>query len=119
MKKRWYRQKVLTGAKKGRTIGFPTANLSPEKFIGQIKEGVYSCIVNYQGKNYLGVLYFGPRLVKGEKHPVLEIHILGFNKEIYGEIIEFSFRKFIRGVMNFSSLNGLKRQIKHDIINIL
>lgn len=115
MKKKWHKQTVLTGTKSGRAIGFPTINLSPEKFIGLIKEGVYSSEVRYLGKKYLGVLYFGPRLVKREKFPVLEIYILDFNREIYGEAIEFSFGKFIRGVMDFSSMEELKIQIKKDI----
>ena len=115
MKKDWHKQKVLIGAKTGRTIGFPTVNLSPEKLIGNFEEGVYTCVIKYQGNKYPGVLYFGPRLVKGEKHPVLEIHILHFNQEIYGEKIEFSLGKFIRGVMNFSSMEELKEQIEKDI----
>ena len=115
-RKIWFKEKVLPGTKDGRTISFPTLNLSPKKFIGQFKEGVYSCKVKFQKKKYLGVLYIGPRLVKGETHPILEIHVLGFNKEIYGETIEFSFGKFIRGVMNFSSMDELKKQIKKDIL---
>ena len=115
-RKTWFKEKVLQGTKDGRTIGFPTLNLSPKKFIGQFKEGVYTSQVKFQKKKYLGILYFGPRLVKGETHPVLEIRVLGFNKEIYGETIEFSFGKFIRGVMNFSSMDELKKQIKKDIL---
>src|SRR3989338_3442558 len=113
--RKWHREKVLQGTRYGRTIGFPTLNLSPRKFIGFRKEGVYSVIVKHQGMKYLVVLYFGPRLVKGEKHPVLEIHVLGFDKEIYGETIEFSLGNYIRGIMDFASMEKLKEQIEKDI----
>ncbi len=114
----WYKQQVLKGDQSGGKIGFPTINLSP-KFFVKLKEGVYSSEVIYRNKKYLGALFFGPRLVKGETKPVLEIHILNFSNEIYGETIEFKIGKFIRGVMNFKDMNSLKKQMEDDIKNIL
>jgi len=114
----WYKTKVLKGAKVGRTIGFPTINLVPDTFINKLKEGVYAAQVKHKNKIYLGALYFGPRLVKNETHPVLEIYILNFTGEIYEEYIEFMIYDFIRGIKNFKTLTELKKQIEFDVENI-
>lgn len=114
----WHKATVLPGTKNGRTIGFPTMNLDPHILIGSFKEGIYSSQVKYDGKIYLGALYLGPRLVKGEENTILEIHILNFKKEIYGEGIEFKVEKFIREKKNFKSIQELKLQIQTDIKKI-
>jgi riboflavin kinase/FMN adenylyltransferase len=114
----WHKGTVLQGNKEGRTIGFPTVNLSPTLFSQDTKQGVYACTVKLKGLLYPGALYFGPRLVKHEKHTVLEIHILGFEDEIYGEEIEFEVGAFIRGVMAFASFKELEERIRQDILEI-
>lgn len=107
---------VLLGDQTGRTIGFRTANFDPLILSSEnLKKGVYASGVTIAGKNYKGVLYYGPRLVKGEEHNVLEIHILDFHQDIYGEKVEFTVGRFIRGAMKFASLDALERQIKKDI----
>lgn len=111
----WYKAVVLHGGKTGQSIGFPTVNLSPTIISAQTATGVYSSVVKYNEKEYRGALYYGPRLVKNETKNVLEIYILDFNKEIYGEEIRFKLGKFIRGVKNFNSLIELKRQLQKDI----
>jgi len=111
----WYKAVVLQGEKTGRSIGFPTVNLSPAIIPAQTTLGVYSSVVKYNEKEYKGALYFGPRLVKNETTNVLEIYILDFNKEIYAEEISFKLGRFIRAVKNFTSLEELKEQLKTDI----
>jgi len=111
----WYKAVVLHGEKTGRSIGFPTVNLNPAIIPVQTVTGVYSSVVKYNEKEYLGALYYGPRLVKNETKNVLEIYILDFNKEIYAEEIRFKLGRFIRGVKNFTSLEQLKEQLKSDI----
>lgn len=114
----WYKATVLSGQKNGRTIGFPTINLDPNIIVDAFKEGIYASQVRYGGKTYIGALYLGPRLVKGEKNTILEVHILDFNKEIYGKEIEFEIGKYIREIMNFETMEELKLQIAIDIENI-
>ena len=77
--------KSITRFKSGRSIGFPTVNLDPRIIIDTYKEGIYASQVKYGGKIYLGALYLGPRLVKGEKNTILEIHILDFKKKFMGK----------------------------------
>lgn len=114
----WYKAKVLPGLKNGRTIGFPTVNLDPHIIVDAFKEGIYASQVKYGEKTYLGALYLGPRLVKGEKNTILEIHILDFHKEIYGKEIEFEVGKFIREIQAFNTMEELKSQIEKDIAEI-
>ncbi len=110
-----YTTVVLHGDKTGRTINFPTLNLDPLVINPQTKPGVYAAEVFIKKERFLGALYFGPRLVKNETHNVLEIFVLDFDTEIYGEQIQFSLVKFIRPVLDFSSLEELQLQLQKDI----
>ena len=114
----WYRDKVVSGGGGGKTIGFPTVNLDPTPFIKRLKEGVYSSKVKYLDKIYLGALYFGPRLINKETKSILEIYILDFDKQIYGERLEFKIGRYIRKVKELKSLQSLKNQIKKDVEKI-
>lgn len=111
----WYRGKVLRGQKLGRVLGFPTANLDFNILPKSTKEGVYACLVKYKNKRYKGALYFGPRLVLGEENIVLEIYILDFKQQIYGQEICWQMGKFIRPAKNFPSMEDLKIQLQKDI----
>ena len=109
-----YRTKVLPGLKLGRTIGFPTLNLDPEILPEDTPLGVHASLVTYNGQTYQGALYYGPRLVLNETKTILEIFLLGFDQEIYGEEIEFSLQRPIRGIMDFSSFDEMKAQLEKD-----
>lgn len=110
-----YSSQVFHGNKTGRQINFPTVNLDPSVVPLDTPQGVYASKLEINGQKFVGALYFGPRLVKNETHNVLEIFILDFEKEIYGEIVEFSLSKFIRPVLNFKSLQELKLQLEKDV----
>jgi len=114
----WYQDRVVHGGSGGKTIGFPTINFDPKPFIKYLKEGVYFTQVKYLDKVYLGALYFGPRLINNETKPVLEIHILDFDKDIYGKTVEFKIGQYIRKVKEFKSFESLKKQIKKDVKKI-
>ncbi len=114
----WYTDKVVHGSGGGKKLGFPTINLDPSRFINDLKEGVYYSLIIYKHETYLGALYFGPRLINKETKPVLEIYILDFDKDIYGETVEYTIGQFIRGAMDFNSLEELKKQIAKDVEKI-
>lgn len=108
---------MVKGAGDGRKIGFPTLNLKPVRIYK--KEGIYASLVKIDDVVYKSVLFYGPRLVKGEKSNVLEIHVLDFDRQMYGREIEFKIVKYIRNVRNFKSFDEMTREIKKDVAKSL
>ncbi len=108
---------VIEGQKLGRQLGFKTANLIYPENLVEIGRGVYKVLVEYDGKIFNGVANYGlrPTISKNEKS-VLEVHLLDFDKEIYGEKIKVTFLRKIREEKKFNSLDELKAQIKQDIL---
>jgi riboflavin kinase / FMN adenylyltransferase len=111
----WYTGAVQHGQKLGRTIGFPTINLDAHILSSEIEKGVYACTVDVDGHIYGGALYYGPRLVLDETKDVLEIHILGFDQDVYGKEIQFKLRAFIRPPLDFPSFDEFKVQLEKDV----
>ena len=114
----WLSSVVFHGDKSGRQIGFPTINLDPKVMPLGAAEGVYAAQVKIIDKVFAGALYFGPRSVKNEVFNVLEIHILDFSQEIYGETVYFKVGTFIRPVIHFTKLEELTVQLMKDIAEI-
>ncbi len=105
---------VIEGNQIGRTIGFRTANLIfPDELI-ELPHGVYSVETTY-GQ---GIANFGTRPTVNGKGTLLEVHILDFDKDIYGQNLTVEFNKMIRAEKKFPSLDALKNQIKIDINSI-
>ncbi|HRN91057.1 MAG TPA: bifunctional riboflavin kinase/FAD synthetase [Ferruginibacter sp.] len=110
---------VVQGAQKGRTIQFPTANLQitdQEKLIPA--HGVYAVRVTVQGKVYKGMLNIGNRPTVNGTHTTIEVHILDFNDEIYGSIIQLAFIYKLRDEQRFPNLDALKQQLEADLIRV-
>lgn len=105
--------KVVHGAKKGRTIGFPTANLLLKRHRSPV-QGVYAVTIRFAGATYKGVANVGNRpTVDGEK-PQLEVHIFDFDQQLYGQFIEVDLHHKIRQERKFASFEALKKQIQSD-----
>lgn len=113
--KKWRSGEVQHGDQTGRTLGFPTANFAPTLARDIKKDGVYAATVIYDGKSYLGALYLGPRITLHETRRVLEIHLLDFTGNLYGQTLSFSIGKFIRPPRDFSSQEALQRQLADDV----
>lgn len=105
--------RVETGDRRGRTIGFPTANVSLEGYL-EPALGVYAVRVELGGKHYNAVANFGRRPTFDKKDVLLEVHIFDFAGDIYGQQIVVSFMKFLRPEMKFPGLDALKSQIQKD-----
>ena len=105
---------VYSGQRVGRTIGFPTLNLESSSIPPNTKKGVYASWVTIQGKRNKGALYYGPRLVLGESEDVLEIYVLDFDQDIYGQQVSFTLEKYIRGILDLPDLTALKNQLAAD-----
>ncbi len=111
---------VVEGSKRGRTLGFPTANIElsePKKLLPQ--NGVYLVKVFVNNQNYFGVLNIGLRPTFNNRvEPIAEVYILEFNKNIYGKEISVEFVKRLREEIKFNSKDELIVQIKKDIKNV-
>jgi riboflavin kinase/FMN adenylyltransferase len=106
--------KVVEGNKLGRELGFPTANMEIDKQKICPKNGVYFVKVKVGGNFFNGMMNIGMRpTVNGIKKQI-EVHILNFNEDIYGEDIEVHFYDRKREEKNFSSLDELKQQLSLD-----
>jgi riboflavin kinase/FMN adenylyltransferase len=105
--------RVETGDQRGRTIGFPTANVSLEGYI-EPALGVYAVRVSVDGGHFDGVANFGRRPTFDKKDVLLEVHLFNFNGDLYGQQIVVSFISFIRAEMKFQGLDALKAQIARD-----
>ena len=100
----------------GRQLGFPTANLNShhEAFP---PDGVYATRVIVAGQTFTGVINLGRRpTFAGRSHQrVLEVHILDFDRDIYGQEIEIIFNRKLRDEQKFDSVAALQKQIAADI----
>src|SRR6266480_2324688 len=107
---------VVTGDNLGKKIGFPTANLSAhsEQFP---PNGVYFAEATLKGTLYPGVVNLGyrPTVSSGESERVLEIHLLDFDRDIYGEDLEVRFVRYLRPEKKFENVDALVRQIQLDV----
>ena len=83
--------------------------------------GVYKVLVDLEGQTYLGIANFGvkPTFENLVKKPLLEIHLLNFNREIYGETLNIRFIEFIREERKFASAEDLIKQIELDLKRVL
>jgi len=105
---------VIHGAKLGRTLGYPTANLALDRNCG-LRHAIYAVEVELDGARFKGVASFGRRpTVEDNGPPLLEIHIFDFNGDLYGREIEVFFIAFLRAEEQFSSLDALQEQIRRD-----
>ena len=106
---------VVTGSQRGRTIGFPTANLAPanpDKLIPA--GGVYAVQVTIQQDIFAGMLNIGYRPTFGDGGLSIEVHVLDFDGDLYGQDITISFLDHIRNEIKFPNIESLKAQLNLD-----
>ena len=116
------RGRIVEGDRRGRQIGFPTANIEPENEILP-SAGVYSGRLRFlddgspaAGSEWLAVTNVGVRPTFGdEKRRVAEAHILDFDGDVYGRRIEISFAHTLRRERRFSGVDALREQIAKDV----
>jgi len=110
---------VLHGAKKGRTIGYPTANIDTDGYFIP-KSGVYATLTRVGDKWYESMTSVGHNPTLNCRVDLsVESNIFDFDKDIYGEIIEIKFIKRLRDEVKFSTVEALIAEIDKDKINTL
>ena len=110
---------VVRGDQRGRTLGFPTANLEVRgggeggKLIPP--PGIYAVRGTIRSGTFDGALHVGPRPTFRGSPPTIELHLLGFEDDIYGEEVRVDFVKYLREVRPFETSEALIEQMKKDV----
>mgnify|MGYP003684438537 CR=1 FL=1 len=114
---------VVTGSQNGRKINFPTANIEiKERFKLIPAHGVYAVEIEFNNKIHIGMLNIGIRPTLNGETPSIEVHIFGFNQDIYKQKIQLNFIARIRNERKFENLEALKLQLEKDkesVLNII
>lgn len=105
---------VLKGAGRGRTLGFPTANLKPDRPL-ILAPGVYAARAVWDGVHRDAVVNVGYRPTFGESQYWIETYMFDFSGDIYDKELRVEFRRHIRAEMKFSGVDELKRQVALDM----
>ena len=106
---------VCEGHGRGKTLGFPTANIVYPANKVLVKDAVYGVEAEIDGAVYRGVANCGPRPTFGEDAVVLEAYFEGLNEELYGKPVTIKFVNYIRGIKKFDSAEALSEQISRDL----
>ena len=109
---------VIHGDKIGRTLGYPTANIEPAYPLKLIPaNGIYAVNVKLKGESYNGVLSIGVRpTINNNNTRSIEVYIMAFEKDIYGEKISVELLSYLREEKKFGSIDELKQEIHNDIV---
>lgn len=105
---------VAHGDARGQSLGFPTANLRLEPNLLRPQYGVYAVRARHAGRDYGAAANFGVRPMFAVPEPLLEVHLLDFAGELYGELLQVEFIAWLRGEMEFSDIEPLKLQMHDD-----
>lgn len=106
--------RVTKGSERGRTIGFPTANVTQLVTV-QPLDGVYSGIAWHNGRSWPAAINLGANPTFGELRRKLEVHLIGFDGDLYDEPLQVEFVSRIRDTMEFADVSLLKAQLEQDV----
>jgi riboflavin kinase / FMN adenylyltransferase len=109
------RGEVIEGDRRGRTIGFPTANVLPPPEALVPARGVYASRVRVGEEWHPACTNVGVAPTFGERESRIEAHIIDYSGELYGRIIDVSFEARIRGELRFSGVEELRTRISEDV----
>jgi riboflavin kinase/FMN adenylyltransferase len=111
----WWRvtEVVTGGAKRGTTLGFPTANLTLPRGTA-LAHGIYAVRVIVGAERFAGAAYLGTRPTFDDGAPLLEVFLFDFDGDLYGRVIQVEFLDFIRADQRFGTIDALRAQIARD-----
>src|ERR1700760_597774 len=104
---------VIHGEKRGRELGYPTANIRLDKTCG-LKHGIYAVRVGRGSERFDGVASFGRRPTFDNGAPLLEVFLFDFKGDLYGQALDVAFIGFIREELKFDSVEALVRRMDED-----
>ena len=108
---------VVTGDKRGRTLGFPTANVNVSKTMAHPADGIYATWALVDGQRRPAATSIGVRPTFGLTERLVEVYILDFDGDLYGQELEVEFVDKLRDQETFTSLEALVDQINQDVAN--
>lgn len=111
---------IVHGEKKGRELGYPTANLSPDATGMMPGDGVYAgWLIRSDGTRYPAAISIGTNpTIEGKRARVVEAHCLGSPGDLYGQVVVVEFISYVRGMFKFDSLDELIWQMGHDVVTV-
>lgn len=110
----WFvRGPVIHGEKRGRDLGYPTANMRLDDTC-HLKHGIYAVRARIDGVNHVAVASFGRRPTFDNGAPLLETHVFDFSGDLYGKTIDIAFAAYLRPELKFDSLDALITQMDAD-----
>jgi len=104
---------VIHGEKRGRDLGYPTANIRLDRNCG-LKHGIYAVRVGRDGQRFDGVASYGRRPTFDNGAPLLEVFLFDFKGDLYGSRLDVAFIAFLREELRFDGLDALIRQMDDD-----
>jgi riboflavin kinase / FMN adenylyltransferase len=105
---------VVAGARRGRTIGFPTANLERVDTLLP-GDGVYAVVAGVGENVYPAAANVGPNPTFGDNARKVEVHLIGFNGDLYGQTLSIEFMERLRETRKFTKVDDLVRQMHEDV----
>ena len=105
---------VESGAQRGRTIGFPTANIKPDPRRALPADGVYAAVVPLDGVEHRAVANLGSRPTFKEGERLLEVHLLDTTADLYDKPLDVDFVERLRDTRRFDGIDALRAQIARD-----
>ena len=107
---------VVEGDRRGRTIGFPTANIVPGDDSHNVPRGVYAALAN--GRRAAVNVGTRPTFAGATPGVVVEVHVLDFAGDLYGQTLRVQFVKRLRGEMRFADASELIAQLRQDVADV-
>ena len=110
--------KVITSDKRGRVLGFPTANLDIKPQQALPDNGIYATITQVDGRQFPSATNIGTRPTFGNGKKTVETHLLNYKGDLYGKEISVGFVQKLRDEQHFPSTEELKAQMQKDVLEV-
>ena len=111
------RGRVTTGAARGRTLGFPTANLI-DVATEFPRDGVYAGQVHWKGRRVRAAINIGSNPTFAEHQRKFEVHLIDFQDDLYGQVLDVDFLTRLRDTRPFGSVEELVAQLRSDVAQV-
>ncbi|MFV0443596.1 MAG: bifunctional riboflavin kinase/FAD synthetase [Planctomycetaceae bacterium] len=108
---------VVSGMQRGRQIGFPTANLAEMSTLLPA-DGVYAGSTRLDNRTFAAAVHIGPNPTFGDDDRKIEVHLLGFTGDLYGQLLSVDLLSEIRPTRTFDSRDQLIRQVQQDLQSV-